>query len=181
MTVSASGVLSKPLQHMADLLAACAAFQTWVGAADAAAAAGSIHLVGYEDPKQADGQSDDEYRAARAEARPLAAVGFGGEFTAAPDAEPRAYYRHGGALEVRLQHMADVDDEDLAEGQALLTFANAIGAILEEIESTAGTGGHLTVVGYRISEGPARMDPLEVSAGELDVYQVTIEFDWDEV
>ena len=166
---------------MADLLADCEAFQAWLGAADAAAAAGSIHLAGYEDPKQADGQSDDAYRTARAATRPLAVVGFSGEFSGAPDAEPRGYYRHNGSLEVRLQHMADVDGEDLTEGQALLTFANAIGAILGEIESTAGTGGHLTVVGYRTSDGPRRMDPLEVSAGELDVYQVTIEFDWDEV
>jgi len=173
MAVAASGILSVPLDAMRTLIAATSAFQTWVGVETAAAAKAFIHLIALNEAASLS-------QAEREALRPVAVIGFGDDFHAAEDAEPGPYMRHGGQIEVVFEAVitaAYTDDE----ADAVLEFANSVGAVVEEMESTSrGTGTYLHLVGYHKTAGPGRYSPEDIAAGELDIYQMSFLFDWDE-
>ena len=187
MAVEPTGMLSKPLGHARTLLAACESFQGWVGVAaedlgepeGIAEALEHIHLVAFEDAAQGD-QSEAAYRAARSVLRPLAVLALGSDFFGDVDAEPAGYFRHGGSIVFIFEHLADPGEAGLCEADAALTFSNAVGAILEEVEALSGTATYLHVTGHRKQFGPARWSGEDVKAGQLEVYQVSFEISWSE-
>jgi hypothetical protein len=181
MSVTPTGILSLPLDRMRTLLASCEAFQTWVGvdsedvgtATGIAEAKEHVYLLGL-----AEGQTQGA--SARSARRPLVIVSWGEDADGEPDSEPCDYWLHSGSLWVMFEHLADPDSESLSTEDAVLSFANDVGGILEDMYALAGTAGYLTVTQWRKIAGPARMDPESVSAGELDVCQLAIEMAWAE-
>jgi len=180
MTVSASNIFSKPLDHMRTLLSHCESFQAWVGvtgddlgeAAGIAAAAARIHLIEFaEDPTAT--------KAARAATRPLVVIGWSG-LTARPDREPAGYFHHEGDLLATFEQVEPAGDGISTQTDKWLTFANAVGSILEEAEGLSGTGTYLHLGGWRKGLGPGRVSETDEAGGELALYQVNIEFQWSE-
>ncbi len=177
MAVAPAGILAIPLDHLADLLSNLSAFQTWTGEVDAAAAKAHTYTIYFDDPAQTTSQTDAEYRTAREGDRPLVVIAFEPGATAVPDTEPADYWQHSGTLSVIVEEIAG---EDLSDQDAIMTAANSLGAILEELEQDAGTGGKLNVVRWHITEATARMAPEKVDAGQLDLVQTKVQIDWGE-
>lgn len=119
MPVTPTGILSEPLASLRDALAACPAFQTWVGAADATAAKAFIHLL----------------VAPEAGPYPLAIVDFGDtareRYSVASGS--RWVLRSGSDLILLFRAEASGEEPD-----ATFTFLNALGAVAEELERSAG-------------------------------------------
>jgi len=186
MTVTPTNLFSVPLTRMQTLLAAVAAFQTWVGADDAAEAAEAIHLVDFDEPDRAS-MTDAEYRAARALQRPLAIVGFEPGMEASEDSADPVYMYHAGSLTVLLEEIAQNEngvatgDNPVTDRDAIVHLMNVAGAILEGIEAANGRDGYLKVIGWTHTEGPGRMHPDDVAAGELDIATVKMQIRWAEI
>ena len=161
MAVSPSGPISKALNNLRTLLSNCAAFKTLVGAADAAAALASIHLVAVENPT-----------------RPFALIAFAerGCWTARKNAGGAGnYFRDEGSLMLLLEQ--DVAEGTSTEPDAGLTFANALGDIAADILELAGTGTYLSVTGVRVVQGPQRSH-RDAAPKEGDYYQALLQVDW---
>ena len=180
MTVEAANIFSKPLVHLRTLLSHCESLQAWVGvvgddlgeAAGIAAAAARIHLLEFsEDPTAG--------KATRAAYRPLVQIGWSG-LTAGAASEPANYFHHEGDLLACFEQVEPSGDGISTQTDKWLTFANAIGAILQEAEALSGTGTYLHLAGWRKSLGPGRVSETDEAGGELALYQVNIEFQWSE-
>lgn len=119
MPVTPTGILSEPLASLRDALAACPAFQAWVGAVDTETANGSIHLL----------------VAPESGPYPLAIVDFG------DTARERYTTLSGGSWVLRsgsdliLLFRAEASGD---EPDATFTFLNALGAVMKELEASAG-------------------------------------------
>ena len=150
MAVVASGWLSLALENLRTLLAACPSFQTWVGAADAAAAKARIHRVSKAGPTRPFALVD-QWTDASATAF---AGGAGESFT------------HSGSQILRFE--GEVSEQDSDEpADAFYTFWNAVGAIILEMEQLSGTDGYLVVRSIMLEDGPFRSKDFE---GEADDY-----------
>ncbi len=175
-----TGMYSKPLSALAELLADCESFQTWVGVpaenagtpTGVTAAKERIHFIAYEDPKEGEpGDSVEECLANR----PLAIVGFGGDAEAERQTEPPSY-DHSQTIELSLENAQTGDNER----DIFLNFMNNAGDIFAEIEELTGTDGHLLISRHRIIEGPGRPTDQLVAEGELPVIGATWEIEWSQ-
>lgn len=136
-TITASGGVSLPLEHVRTLLANSATFQSQVGANDANEAKDYIHLQAVE----ADSAGTDRAVVSHLDAEGNAiASGFS--------------YAEGGAVRVVIEFeipetYQDYGDDELEEAE--LWFLNLIGAIKYEMEALAGSAGYLDaeVIGVR--------------------------------
>lgn len=118
-----SGIRSKPLYKMAQLIAASVTFQAVVGAADAAAALLSVYV--YEGIDK-----DDTHP------RPRAIIGFGPDWNARKIGTGARFY--GGTIEICFEfNQADGTADNPGN---LLAFADTVGAIINECEALAGVG-----------------------------------------
>ena len=172
--MTASGVISKPLQGLADLLASLAAFQTWTGAADAAAAAAFIDVV-VQACDEALSAAETDYKDSkpeRAALRPRAVVAWAGDATGAADQDGGHYHAHELRLQLTLEAVAGAG---LSEADALMTFLNAVGEIYEDLWEAQATPGNLAIHEITMTSPPARMHPADVAAGELDLLTMTFE------
>jgi|GEM_PF-5704059 len=176
MAVEPTGMFSKPLAAMADLLGECESFQTWVGVAapdvgtptGKTQALGRIHYIAYEDDEK---DSQDDCLANR----PLAIIGFGSGASGERQTEPPSF-DHSQTLELSLEAPQTGD----SERDIFLNYTNAIGEIVAEIESLTGEDGHLLISSHRIIEGPGRPSDQAQAAGELPVIGATWEFEWSQ-
>jgi len=181
MAVTASGILSLPLNHLRTLLATCEAFQSWIGVADedlgdpasVTAAAARIHLVALN-------EDHDDAKATRAARRPLAVIGFDTGLDGAEDAANSTYWRHSGPLLATFEQVVGEDEAD-SDADAILDLTNKIGAILEEVESINGKNALLKVTRWSLIDGPGRMPPEDIEKGQLDLAALRVRITWDEI
>lgn len=140
MPVTPTGMISLPLDHMRKTIADSAAFRTWVGAADQAAALAKVYPV-----------------LTTATTPPFAVVDWAENFRRLKVAGgTRNFFRQEGDLTVLFRGAVNAAHDD---ADAAYTFLNTVGAILAEMEALAGTAGYLDITGITLVDGPSR--PLE--------------------
>jgi hypothetical protein len=168
-----AGSVSLAQDRLRDTLAASTAFQTWVGAANATAAAARVYLDDLPEPA---GQED--YTRAELEAyRPMAIIetdeeGFTYEHGATGDSFE---FDVSGKLRLCLEQSVS---EALANDNAelLLQFRNSYGQILDDLCDLAGTPGYLGIVRMR-TYGPFRMHPDRIPR-QGDAVWVWVVIEW---
>jgi len=155
-----TGVFAYPLELARTTLAACASFQTWTAEASAAAARLHTHLGAVTDAEPA---------------RPLVLAAMGDAFTARAMEEPCVVPDIEGEILL-------IFEQAVAEGQsekdAKIDLLNHVGAILEEAEQLAGTGGWLNIVRSAKRIGPSVYDDRDVAAGAPAIVQVQWAWEW---
>jgi len=161
MALSASGPLSLPLENLRALLAASSNFQSWVGAANAEEAKASIHLVAVEGTPS----------------RPFALIAQGDSWEREASADgAKKHFEASGELFLLFE--ADISEPYQGDPRdAELEFTNAVGAIVSDMESLAGSDGYLAVRRIGLKEGPARSQGDEKS-GSGDYYQIIFSVEW---
>jgi len=154
-----------PVENLRALLAASAAFQTLVGAANATEAKAHIYSPALP-------------QSAIAAARPFALLSTGQRWRADRIAETA--HRLTGSLMWLLE--ADVPEAHAGKTAAALEaaenwFCVLVGDILYEMLVLSGTPGYLPLVNVGLLDGPARSGLLNKDA-DGDYYQVVYELDW---
>ena len=135
MAVSPTGMLSLPIDYLRDTIANSSTFQTWTGTANATAAKARTHVG----------------RAAGSATHPLACVGYSSGFR-----------RFSNELDVWQQDnvlqllFRDDFSRSLNESDAYDTFANQVGAVMEDMEALFNDAGYLDVFEWAIITGPNR-------------------------
>lgn len=151
MAVSPTGILSTPLDSLAELVASSTSFQTWVGALDATAAKAKVY------------RTARDQSGASAWARPfaLATIPSGWNLT-----DALQQYATGS------MHLLFEDDVDSANAgsheDAAYEFTNNVGAVIKEMIRNASSPGYLYVSGIEIVSGAQRACVEEGS----DYYQI---------
>jgi len=151
-----SGIRSKPLFKLAQLIAASATFQAVVGAADAAEALASIQILEATD-------RDDEHP------RPRAIVKLGADFSS--QRVGVGTWNAAGTVEVCFEF--NRADTTATHAENLLAFADKVGAILTECSALAGIGdagdgeSYLNVVEWTAQNGPPDFSSVQNENGEL--------------
>lgn len=151
-----SGIRSKPLYKLAQLIAASATFQAVVGAANATEALASVLILEATD-------LDDEHP------RPRAIVKLGSDFSSRRIG--MGTWFQGGTVDVCFEF--NLSDETATKAENLLAFADQIGAILDECSVLAGTGDagdgetYLNVVEWTAQNGPPEFCEVQHENGEL--------------
>ena len=154
MAVAPTGIASLPLKYLRDSLAECASFQTWTGAANAAAALAFVHYVG-----------------TTTLTLPVAFVSWGGDARWRMNAGGvRNHTEQEGDLELVLRGAVSTST-DAGEPDESMTLMNLAGAVIAELLLLAGTGGFLDIVG--ISHGEP-MRPRKAATTASDFVQVTL-------
>jgi len=156
LTGSAAAGPALVLAEMETLLANCPAFQTWVGAASAAAAAESIH-----------------WGRTVSTTRPLVVIQ---DEDVGANRIGMSAYGHEGRLSLQFEgEIAEADREDAKA--ARYGFDNALGAILANLEALAGTDAFLSMASWRFSQLPVRGSEEEEADGNY-YYLGDIEVTW---
>ena len=154
MPVTPTGILSEPLASLRDQLAACPAFQAWVGAVDTEAAKANVHLL----------VAPDE-----AGPYPLAIIDFGDTASERVTllSGSRWALRSGSDLIILFRAEATGEEPD-----ATFTFTNALGAVMAEMEATAGnySNGTPGLVAIELVMPPTRTNE-EKRATEGDFFE----------
>lgn len=161
MAVTPSNGLSLVLSRAQALIAASSTFQTWVGAASAAAALARVHLV-----TGGDGVPT----------RPFAAVSWRpqGYTLEAVSGGSGHVYQESGAVEVLFENAVGTGNS--ADSDAALEHTNATGGIVEDLAGLAGSNGYLNVTQFHLLSGPMRSASSEGEA--VDYVQSVWEFEW---
>lgn len=141
MAVTPTGILSLPIDYLRDLIAAVTAFQTWTGTANAAAAKARIHV-------NALNKADI--------VRPFGIVGTGPGTVFIPPSMG-AYGQHN--LHLILESAAITTG--LSHEDAVYTFLNSVGPIIEGAAELAGTPGYLVVQQIEFAKFVERSAPPE--------------------
>lgn len=169
MVTEAENLLWGPQKRLRDLLAACAAWQTFTDTATAEAAAAKIHHF-----------SMTANTAATIAARPYALIDQADSFrvrTRSP-----GYRAESGSLflmfeaNVPAEHKGDTLD-DIYDAAAW--FCQAVGDILAELIEASWAAGGMRISEVVLMAGPLRADKT-TAATEGDFYQVCWEIRWGE-
>lgn len=168
-----AGSLSLAQENLRVTLAACAKFQTWVGAASAAAALASIHHDGL--PAPADAKKG--YTLAELQGyRPFAIVytqeqgGYSRQIAAVRT------YRDGGRLKLRLEQdvpallAGDIASADVA-------WKDTIGQIIDQMAALAGVAPYLDIRQITVDDGPYRNHP-DTAADQGDAQGIELGITW---
>lgn len=136
-----TGYLSAPLATLREMVAATAAFQSWLGVATEAAATPSVHVI-------ATGQNPS---------RPLALIDFG------PWERERVAVTNGRQWQTLIGSELVLyfrDDAGETEPDAAYDFCNRCGAVLAELETIAGIYADetLSITRARMLAAPQRID-----------------------
>jgi CO dehydrogenase/acetyl-CoA synthase alpha subunit len=161
MTVTPSGMISLPVGRMRTMLARSAAFRTWTGTADETAALARIHAFTFN-------SDNDTF--------PLAMVDIG-----AIDRERNVItngirFESTGNSSVRV-YLSEQVAADAIEPDAGYTFANTVGAIIDEAEKQAGAKDTLHITRTTMIAGPARV-ALDDRPQVGDYYEAVFEFQY---
>ena len=161
MAVTPTGFLSTPVDTLRTMLANSAAFQTWVGAADATAAKARIYPFTIDEGSYT---------------RPYAIVTFGdGGFslnnvgTGAADS-----FQDRGQLRIFFEANVSAGNQG-NHADSVYEFTNQIGAVLSDIAALA-VSGYLVISSFRVSV-PSRSDAEEKDAG-ADYFNVVVEVEY---
>jgi len=152
------------------MLAACATFQSWVGAEDATEAKSSIW---YESLPLPAGNAE-VYSAADVAAYWPYGLIYVSEYRVTPVAVESE--TDGGMFVLQLVGMAEDSSNDPSE--ALVKFENYYAKIIEELSALRDTAGYLSIGELSIAAGPMRENPEDIAAGGRDEYAVYINVPW---
>jgi len=168
-----SGIISLPMKVLRDSLGDSAAFRTFAGAADQAAALARIHYFELTPPANGEVYTKVEIAALR----PYAIVatqdrnGFSAELDGVSD---HFEFADAGRLWLYLARSVAGDSPDL-------DFCNHLGAIVEDLCELAGQAGYLAFNEIALEAGPFRghhdLDPTE---GEEQIAVFSVEYDHTE-
>lgn len=152
MSVTPADIISLPLKYLRDTIAASATFQSWVGAANAAAALAYVHAVVATDGTP-----------------PFVVVDWGNYRRVKDSFGEHHNYRTEGDLRVVVRGpIAHADDADAA-----FEFFNKLGAIIGEMEEISGTAGYLDWESLSI-ESFDRPNEEEIQSTGQDYYQANL-------
>jgi hypothetical protein len=158
MTVTATGVISVPLSALRTMVSQSATFQTWVGAANAAAALASIHMVGLAEADVA---------------RPFALVTLGDNWRRTYAGTNR--FTMNGELFLVLEGEVDAANvDDFADAE--FEFTNTVGGIIEDLEALSESEA-LIVQSIRVQDAPQRSWRDE-KASEGEYYNCVFAFEY---
>lgn len=157
-----AGSLSLSQSYLRAMLSECAAFQTWVSAANATEALASIYYEGLPDPADKNvGYTRDELESVR----PYAVIFLDEEegFLKSHIATGSSYdFEDHGRLKLRLEQDAPDDVGDEPNSDANLRWKNVIGQIIDDLCGLAGTAGNLAFTEIGVDFGPYWGDPKRV-------------------
>ncbi len=159
MPVTPSGIMSLPLAHLRTLVANCSSFQSWTGAANAAAAEAFIHLVNLPDDSLV---------------RPYVLIDFNDKWKSQKVAEFQ--FEKRGELYLLFEDDVAVANQ-ASEADAVFDFMNNVGAVLEEMMSLSGQNGYLNLVEIEINDQPERTTSEESEMNE-DYYTASFDVVW---
>lgn len=160
MPVTPSGMLSLPLANLRTALSNCTAFQTWVGAANAAAALAYISLV--EKGSSLTGK--------------FAVIDDGTKYSG-ERLTSGATFHEEGSLALIFQGNVHTDYAT-SEVDAQMEFTNSVGAILEELITYCGNNSNVfNIAKFSKIFGPWRSDDEERNAGN-DYIQMGFWLNW---
>jgi len=153
MPLTATGAFSLPLANLKTLLANCAAFQTWTGTADAAAAAARIDLFAEQTASLTlpgavvTWGAQNSYSSSKA---------FGGE---------GGTYERTGTADIYFTSDLDTTYAEYAStlDNLMLAFCNDIGEIMDDMDALAGRDTYLDVRGWDKVAGPMRSGEEDTS------------------
>jgi len=137
VAVSATGIVSLPLENLRTLVANSDDFQTWVSAASAAAAKAHIYAVVTDPPL--------------ASKRPFACVRHCAPSEFSIDAATGA---DSGAIELWFEATIAAGNRDDA-ADAEFAFTNVVGAIISDIITLSHQGGYMLIREIECIDGPA--------------------------
>ena len=141
MAVTATNLLSVPLARLRTLLASLSATQSWMGAANTAAALLQIHLNQFDEPAGEAGTP--AWKAAAEALRPLIVLGTDTMSSNEEDTGP--YGPKTGVIWVDFEEIAQnengvaSDSNAVSTSDAILSLMNDVGAIMEEAEEAVST------------------------------------------
>lgn len=148
MPVTASGILSEPLAVLRTMLSESASFQTWVAAANAAAALASIYLIGTDAPvrpyaivTRIDNWSSDLVGGSPGD------YGFIGR--------GRLYFDFEDAI---------ASGNQASYADSLLAFQNNVGAVIVDLQNASGGSERLLLRRFEMVAGPQRFDKTETNS-----------------
>jgi hypothetical protein len=148
VTITATGIETKPMRGLAVLVAACSQFQADCGADTAATALESVHWPEAEDEDAT---------------RPRAVVRFGSDL--GTDRQGPGTWVENGSLVLSFEY--PLVDATASESDQLAIFANSIGTILDQMRALEGQGdagdgnSYLHVVGINRIDGPGKCNPQQ--------------------
>lgn len=177
---TATGRLSLPLEHTRTILAACAAWRSWVGAATAAVAKASIHLVHLPGPGCGGAYTKDEIVSQRVHAIvdfPEDGEGFETNRIAGGS---RHYFQDRGRVLVGI--VEDVPLEpDASDAEVKVAFMNRLGALIGEVlalsASDDGVTAYLAVTDLAVVMGPS-VSHEDLETGQGRTVWATLALDW---
>lgn len=155
-----TSIVSLPLQYLKATIAASAAFQGLVGAANEAAAMAFVHIVSVPGTVSP----------------PYAVVDVMTGTWEARAGGTRKFFEQFGTLEFQLR-AAISDSSDAEQGNEAVDFLNTAGEILEDMLQLAGTPGYLAITGARHAL-PAR-PTREARRGVTDFYELVFQVDYE--
>lgn len=175
MTVAPSGSISLAESALRTMLSTVGAFQTWCGAADAAAALARIHLDDLPDPANLEGYTLSELQ----DYRPYAIV-FTAELSGywSQCEGEEGWFSSAGRLMCHLEQDAAAAVGNRPTLDADQTFKNSLGAIVDGLREIRGqTAGHLQFKRIGVAAGPVTAHPDEIPA--IGLYQrAVLQIDW---
>lgn len=178
MPVTASGIVSLPLEKLRTIIANCAAFQAWTGTADVAEATTRLHLIG---PKAEDGRKFTAEELA--ELRPFGVIdewrvpGRPGGGAWVMDRHAQGGYTPSGKLLLTFED-AVADDDSGNPDEARLAFMNRLGDVINEMLLLGGGDTeYLSIHRVERWEYYARGDETE-AAPQGDFYWASYVIDW---
>lgn len=172
--VTPAGPISLAEDYLETTLANCAAFQSLVSAANAAAALLSIYNDALPAPADGEGYTKAElvalhpYALIETDADGGYAMGF-----ASVNADGSHNYRDAGKLCLRIVRQVTAGGEIVDDER---TWKNTIGQILTQLWALAGQAGYLAITGIAV-EGWHRFHPNDEPAMG-DAQGVTIAVEW---
>lgn len=174
MAIAGTGLMGAPMETLRTALSELSAVQTWMGAADAAAALARIHVHQFDDPY--DDPGDETKRALGAAARPLILLS---QYELSAEGAGESYWGKTGTIEIDFEEMAqnasgvETSSNAVETSDACMHLVNAVGAILEALEAAIETGGTLHAGAWSIHTQAGRIAPADRKAG-LDLAGMTI-------
>lgn len=155
-----AGTLSLAKSHLRAMLAACTAFQTWTGAADAAAALERIHYEGLPAPSGEE-RTLDEWESLR----PYAVIwmaeqgGFRRDLDSWSDT---GEFNASGRLMLRFEQACPDGHNEEPSSDANLQFSNSVGQIIDGLCALVGGAGYLAFTAIGVEFGPYWPHPNDV-------------------
>jgi len=175
---AASGPIALAETYLAAQLANAAAFRTWAGAADVAAALARIDYHAIDAPADGNTHTKAELQTARPFAVIYTAPSSG--YSLRMDAVSDDYeFLDGGSIIIQLeQDVPEALQANTADNNAeiMRRMLNSLGNILADVAAQSGQAGRLNIMGLEV-EALARSEGDEIEA-EGDYLMAIIRVDW---